>query len=126
MQIGYANVFVSDLERAISFYRDKLKLSLQFSSPDHGYASFSAGTVRLGIALPGADHANLLGRHTGIGLVVADLDAEFARLTSLGVQFPMPPTRQPWGGVMALVADPDGNVFYVDQAAPEAHQRFAS
>ncbi|MFM8643852.1 MAG: VOC family protein, partial [Actinomycetota bacterium] len=61
------------------------------------------------------------GRHTGIGLVVADLDAEFARLTSLGVQFPMPPTRQPWGGVMALVADPDGNVFYVDQAAPEAH-----
>jgi len=33
----------------------------------------------------------------------------------------MPPTRQPWGGVMALVADPDGNVFYVDQAAPEAH-----
>ncbi|MBM3717916.1 MAG: VOC family protein [Actinobacteria bacterium] len=121
MQIGYVNVFVSDLERAISFYRDKLKLSLQFSSPDHGYASFSAGTVRLGIALPGADHANLLGRHTGIGLVVADLDAEFARLTSLGVQFPMPPTRQPWGGVMALVADPDGNVFYVDQAAPEAH-----
>jgi len=121
MQVGYVNVFVSDLERAISFYRDKLKLSLQFSSPDHGYASFSAGTVRLGIALPGADHADLLGRHTGIGLVVADLDAEFARLTSLGVQFPMPPTRQPWGGVMALVADPDGNVFYVDQAAPEAH-----
>ncbi|MBM3799072.1 MAG: VOC family protein, partial [Actinobacteria bacterium] len=36
MQIGYVNVFVSDLERAISFYRDKLKLSLQFSSPDHG------------------------------------------------------------------------------------------
>ncbi|MBM3673140.1 MAG: VOC family protein [Actinobacteria bacterium] len=124
MQIGYVNVFVSDLERAITFYRDKLKMSLQFASPDHGYASFSAGTVRLGIALPGEDYTHLLGRHTGIGLVVADLDAEFARLTALGVRFTMPPTRQPWGGVMAMVADPDGNVFYLDQLAAAAQETF--
>ena len=118
MQIGYVNIFVSNLEGAISFYRDKLKLSLESASPDHGYASFSGGTVRLGVALPGKDHANLLGRHTGIGFVVADLDAEFARLTALGVRFTMPPTRQPWGAVMAMISDPDGNMFYLDQLAP--------
>ncbi len=27
----------------------------------------------------------------------------------------MAPQKQPWGGFMALFADPDGNVFYLDQ-----------
>lgn len=117
MQISYVNVFVTDLERAIGFYRDKLGLALQFSSPEHGYASFRAGPVRLGVALPGADHAALVGRHTGVGLEVADLAAEHARLAGLAVHFAMPPTRQPWGGFMAMIADADGNLFYLDQAS---------
>jgi len=120
MQIGYVNIFVSNLESAISFYRDKLKLSLESASPDHGYASFSGGTVRLGIAVPGEDHANLIGRHTGIGFRVRDLDSVFARLSALGVHFTMPPTRQPWGGVMAMISDLDDNLFYLDQLPPRA------
>ena len=117
MQIAYVNIFVTDLDMAIEFYRDKLGLALQFSSPEHGYASFVAGGVRLGIALPGADHADFVGRHTGVGLEVADLEAEHARLAGLGVHFTMPPTRQPWGGFMAMISDVDGNVFYLDQAS---------
>ena len=34
MQISYVNVFVTDLEKATEFYRDKLGLPLQFSSPE--------------------------------------------------------------------------------------------
>jgi predicted enzyme related to lactoylglutathione lyase len=117
MQVSYVNIFVSDLEQAIAFYRDKLGLALQFSSPQNGYASFAAGAVRLGVALPGADHADLVGRHTGVGLEVDDLGVEHARLAGLGVHFTMPPTRQPWGGFMAMISDADGNVFYVDQVA---------
>lgn len=26
-----------------------------------------------------------------------------------------PPQRQSWGGFIALLADPDGNLFYLDQ-----------
>lgn len=115
MQISYVNVFVTDLERAITFFRDQLGLDLQFSSPEHGYASFSAGSVRLGIALPGTDHADLVGRHTGVGLGVADLEAEHRRLSALGVRFTMAPTRQEWGGLMAMISDADGNIFYLDQ-----------
>lgn len=120
MRIAYVNVFVADLDRAIAFYGDTLGLVVEFASPEHGYASFSAGAVRLGLALPGADQASLVGRHTGIGLEVADLEAEHARLAGLGVRFAMPPTRQPWGGYMAMFADPDGNQFYLDQVA-EVH-----
>ena len=117
MQISYVNVFVADLEKATEFYRDKLGLHLQFSSPEHGYASFAAGSVRLGVALPGTDHAELVGRHTGVGFEVADFEAEYTRLSGLGVRFTMPPTRQPWGGFMAMISDADGNVFYLDQVS---------
>lgn len=117
MQISYVNIFVTDLDRAIAFYGDMLGLALQFSSPEHGYASFAAGAVRLGVALPGTDHADLVGRHTGVGLEVADLEAEHARLAGLGVRFTMPPTRQPWGGFMAMISDADGNILYLDQVS---------
>lgn len=117
MQIAYVNVFVSDLAEAIAFYRDRLGLQLQFSSAEHGYASFSAGAVRLGVALPGADQPQLVGRHTGVGFEVPDLEAEHTRLSGLGVRFTMPPTRQPWGGFLAMISDADGNVFYLDQVS---------
>ena len=68
MQIAYVNIFVSDLTKAIAFYQGKLGLQLQFSSSEHGYASLSAGAVRLGIAVPGQDEMQLIGRHTGLGV----------------------------------------------------------
>jgi predicted enzyme related to lactoylglutathione lyase len=117
MQISYVNIFVADLARATEFYRDKLGLPLQFASKEHGYASFAAGSVRLGVALPGPDHAQLVGRHTGVGFGVADLEAEHARLSGLGVRFVMPPSKQPWGGFMAMISDEDGNIFYLDQVS---------
>jgi lactoylglutathione lyase len=117
MKVAYVNVFVTDLQRALGFYRDALGLDVEFVSPEHGYASVSAGAVRLGLAVPGPEQSGLVGRHTGIGLEVADLEREHARLQARGVLFTMPPTRQPWGGFMALVSDPDGNVFYLDQVA---------
>src|SRR5262245_16887416 len=115
MQIAYVNVFVSDLSRAIEFYQSKLGLKLEHTSPEHGYALLSAGPVRLGLAVAGADQQQLVGRHTGIGLAVSDLESEHRRLAKRGVAFTMPPTKQPWGGFMALAADPDGNVLYLDQ-----------
>ncbi len=117
MQLAYVNVFVSDLARSTTFFQDTIGLSLLFSSPEHGYASFMAGGVRIGVAVPGSEQSQLVGRHTGIGFEVADLANEHTRLTGLGVQFTMPPTRQPWGAFMALFADPDGNIFYLDEAA---------
>ncbi len=117
MKIAYVNVFVSDLSRSIEFYRDTLGLRLELSAAEHGYASFATGHVRLGIALPGPDQTALVGRHTGVGLEVGDLEAEHGRLSGAGVQFPMQPTKQPWGGFMAMLADPDGNIFYLDQVS---------
>jgi len=115
IEIAYVNVFVTDLERAIGFYQSKLGLRLSHADEPHGYASLEAGKVRLGLAQASGEHEALAGRLTGIGLNVTDLEAEYARLVGLGVEFEMPPTRQPWGGFMALVRDPDGNTLYLDE-----------
>ena len=117
MQIAYVNVFVRDLSASIAFYEKTLGLALQHGAPEHGYASFAAGPVSLGLAVPGPEQDELLGRHTGVGFAVDDLEAEHARLVAEGVTFTMPPSRQPWGGFMALFADPDGNLYYLDEVA---------
>ena len=95
MKIAYVNVFVTDLPRALGFYEDALGLSMQFVSQELGYASVAAGAVRLGLAVPGREQTDLVGRHTGIGFEVSDLEHEHLRLKVLGIAFTMPPTKQP-------------------------------
>ena len=118
MKIGYVNVYVSNLERSVEFFEKSLGLKKQFADASHGYASFDAGPVRMGLAQidsGDADQRALLGRQTGIGFAVDDLDASHKDLVAKGVSFPMAPAKQPWGGTMGLFADPDGNIFYLDQ-----------
>lgn len=115
MKIAYVNVFVSDLKRSIEFFESTLGLELTLRAEEHDYASLAAGPVSLGLAVAGPDHTELVGGHTGIGFAVEDLEACYRRLVERGVSFPMAPSRQAWGGFLALMADPDGNVFYLDQ-----------
>jgi predicted enzyme related to lactoylglutathione lyase len=117
VEIAYVNIFVRNLETSVAFYRDILGLVPDRTDTGHGYASFRAGAVQLGLASVAGEQAALAGGHTGVGFSVGNLELEHARLTALGVRFPMPPTEQPWGGFMALFTDPDGNVFYLDQIA---------
>ncbi len=115
--IAYVNVFTGDLARAVAFFEQTLGLAKEFADPKLGYASFVAGPVRLGVAVAAPEQAHYVGRQTGIGFDVADLDAEYARLVALGVGFEAPPQRYPWGGYMALVKDPDSNIYYLDQTS---------
>ncbi len=117
-QLWYVNVFVSDLKRAVEFYQNTLGLPLQFQEERFGYASFAPEGVRLGIARVDPNQpesSSLVGRHTGVGFGVPDLSAAYEQLKARGVRFTMVPTKQPWGGFMATFADPDGNIFYLDQ-----------
>jgi len=114
-RIGYVTVGVRDVERSVAYYRDVLGFSLTFSAPEFSYAAFDVAGMRFAIASGGDE--SFTGRHTGIGFVVPDVDAAHAELVTKGVDFTMPPSKQPWGGYMAMFADPDGNSFYLDAAA---------
>jgi catechol 2,3-dioxygenase-like lactoylglutathione lyase family enzyme len=113
-RIGYVTVGVRDLERSLAFYRDVLGFSLMYSAPEFRYASCDVGGIRFAIAAAADD--SFTRRHTGIGLMVEDVDAAHAELSGKGVEFTMPPGKQPWGGYMGIFADPDGNTFYLDSA----------
>ncbi len=121
-KLWHVNVFVSDLQRAVAFFRDTLGLPLQFADAKFGYASFAPQGVHMGVARiePGAPESQtLIGRHTGIGFGVPDLDAAHRELASKRVRFTLPPTKQPWGGYLATFADLDVNLFHLDSLRSE-------
>lgn len=116
--IGYVIVGVTDLDRAIEFYRDSLGFEFVHAAPEFHFAEFRVGDRRFSLAGGGGggDGSHKVGGNTGIGFVVADVDAAYRELEGKGVTFTLKPARQPWGGYMGMFADPDGNVFYLDQA----------
>ncbi len=102
-------IFVSDLPRAVEFYRDSLRLPM--AQQGSFGAEFLDGPTHIGVhPAVHADAKKLVGRHTGITLFVTDLLHYCGDLHARGVRFVTEPTQQPWG-IMAMVADPDGNIL---------------
>ena len=103
-------VFVRDFDAAKRFYREQLKLPLVQESM--AIMEFFPGVgPTLGVSLAMTDAAlPLVGRHTGITLQVKDIEALCQGLVAAGVDFAEPLEKTPWGK-MAVVKDPDGNLF---------------
>ncbi len=102
-------IFVSDIDRAVAFYHETLGLPLR-SRGSFG-AELCEGDSRIGVhPAAHAEAKGMVGRHTGITLHVPDLLHHCGVLHDRGVRFVAEPTQQAWG-IMAMVADPDGNVL---------------
>lgn len=114
-------VFVHDIGRAIEFYRDRLALPI--TRQGSFGAEFLTGPTHIGVhPAAHADARAMVGRHTGITLYVPDLLHYCGELHQRGVRFVTEPTQQPWG-IMAMVADPDGNVLALwEDRLPQAHE----
>jgi catechol 2,3-dioxygenase-like lactoylglutathione lyase family enzyme len=111
----YASVryLVDDVDAAVAFYTDVLGFSL-LSRPAPPFADVVRGPLRLLLSGPQTSGARATpeelagpGRNR-IHLVVADLDAELARLRKAGVE-PLGDVVAGPGGRQFLVADPAGN-----------------
>ncbi|RII30941.1 MAG: glyoxalase [Geobacter sp.] len=112
MNVSMKNVvvFVTDLARSKTFYVDLLKLPLAGQS-EMLMEFFPGAPTTLGIALALQDDARkLVGRHTGLTLKVAEIEELCAALEAGGAKFVEPLEHSPWGK-MAVIADPDGNMF---------------
>jgi catechol 2,3-dioxygenase-like lactoylglutathione lyase family enzyme len=117
-QLVVVRVFVRDWPRAIRFYTETLGIPLASRSDEFGWAQLDTGAAQLALERfrPGEEEeapdseGDLVGRFLGVSLAVADIDATYRRLRSRGVEFLEPPAVMPWGGVLAHLRDPDGNV----------------
>ena len=102
-RLSYVMEFVADMNRAVEFYRDVVGLNLKFQSP--GWSEFSTGDTTF--ALHPASAKNPAGK-VEVGFTVSDLHARYAEMQGKGVQFPMPPAKQDFGGTLAQFRDCEG------------------
>jgi predicted enzyme related to lactoylglutathione lyase len=110
-------IFVHNIDRAIEFYETTLGLPLR-NRGSFG-AEFLDGVTRIGIH-PAAhdDSKSMVGRHTGLTFQVDGLLHFCGDLHAKGVTFVAEPTEMSWG-IMAMVADPDGNVMALWESPAE-------
>ena len=109
-------LWTADLDRMLRFYRDTLKFPLHSFHEDEGFAAFQLGDLRFNVGL----HDEIRGQsrdplrvmpHLGVD----DIHGEHARLASEGVEFIRTPEQEHWGGWVATLKDPDGNVLQLLQ-----------
>jgi len=110
--IGQIGFTVSDLEKAITFYRDRLGLKHLFSAPP-GMAFFAAGEVRLMLSRPEKPDSERFS--CVLYFKVADIQVARDALAERGVTFEAEPHRvakmpehELW---MAFFRDPDRNLL---------------
>ncbi|WIX90084.1 VOC family protein [Amycolatopsis sp. DG1A-15b] len=123
MSEQYASVryVVDDVPAAIGFYTTHLGFTVRMSAAP-AFADVTRGPLRLLLSGPASSgaratpaDASAAGRNR-IHLIVADLDAEIARLTDAGVAFRTEVVSGP-GGRQILLADPAGNLVELFQPA---------
>jgi catechol 2,3-dioxygenase-like lactoylglutathione lyase family enzyme len=119
--VAVVGVFVSDEDKALDFYVNKLGFEKRADEP------MGDGLRWIEVAPPGATTRIVLtrgygdwsqekvGQFAGIVFEPDDINATYQELSARGVEFTEPPTAQPWGGVQALFKDQDGNTFVLVQ-----------
>ncbi len=122
-KIMAVELLVRDLAKCTAFYRDTLGLEVRESDPDS--VSFKMGNVYFFLLeLTGAAamvsekpiDLKADGRPRSLlAAGVADVDAAYETLKARGVTFLRPPTDQPWGLRTAFFADPEGNLWEINQ-----------
>jgi methylmalonyl-CoA/ethylmalonyl-CoA epimerase len=116
--IGQIAVTVSDVPRAVTFYRGVLGLPFLFEAP--GMAFFQAGEVRLMLGVPeGTGGARL---SSLVYFRVEDIHASCKELEARGISFTHEPrlvhrgtTADLW---LAFFHDPDGNALALMSEVP--------
>lgn len=107
-------VFVTDWERAMRFYVETLEMVAAYRSDDVGWAQMATGEGQLAVErvnVSDDEGRALVGRFMAVSLQVPNIVATYKKLVERGVEFVGPPERQPWGGILAHLRDPDGNVL---------------
>ena len=103
---------ISDLDRAVAFYRDALGMPLLFQAPP-GLAFFKCGSIRLMLSRPEGEFKP--GASSVLYFKIAGIEVLHTSLRVRGVKFVDEPhfiTRMPTHDLwMTFFKDPDGNTL---------------
>jgi catechol 2,3-dioxygenase-like lactoylglutathione lyase family enzyme len=126
LRVWLASIPVSDLEQAADFYTQVLGLKLQLKSAENQWAEVGPDEPSSKIALyvPKADDPRKPGGPSGVRLETDSIFEFHRKLIDEEVVFKLKPERRPWGGLLAVFLDPDGNEIEVVED-PEHYSRVA-
>ena len=118
VRFSQVRLLVDDFPACFRFLQDQLGLECTYGGEDDGYASFRAGTGSVAVFRREEQGDVVELRAAGDGaltvLEVDDVDAEAERLGDALVRAPV--SMAAWGGRVAYVRDPDGNLFELFQS----------
>ncbi len=100
------------MKELADFYQQGLQLGTPISHADN-HLGFQLSGIYLGF-----DKVDQEQHHNGaisLWFRVENIEATFKRLTELGAKVKYPPTKKPWGDILAALLDPDGNIIGLAQ-----------
>ncbi len=115
MRVNFVNIPVSDQDRALAFYTEKLGFEVvtdQAYGPNQRWIQLVPPGAETGIVLftpPGQE--DRIGGFQNMAFICDDVVGTCQRLAERGVEFVQPAARSDWGGMQAIFKDPDGNIF---------------
>jgi predicted enzyme related to lactoylglutathione lyase len=113
--VKFVSIPVTDQDRAIEFYTEKLGMTIMTDQP------MGPGAQRwIELAVPGADtrvvlftpagHEDRIGGFSNVVFASDHVEKTHQQLAARGVEFVQPPKKEPWG-TSAIFKDQDGNQF---------------
>jgi predicted enzyme related to lactoylglutathione lyase len=106
-------VSTSNMDEMIQFYQ---KLGILFRIEDHGsgkHAEADVGGVHFSLRTQSFDTQP--GTRVSVCFHVPNLEECCKNLESCGLRLVEPPKPMPFGGVIAVIADPDGNQVFLSR-----------
>jgi uncharacterized glyoxalase superfamily protein PhnB len=139
--IGGAVVIVSDQQKAIEFYTQKLGFELKSDIPFGTGSGSSTEGLRWVEVAPKASQSSIslmvpnpmmmsngveieaikksIGAETGIWFYSKNMQLTYEELKGKGVDITAP-EKQEWGGIMSKVKDQDGNSYSILSSLPQS------
>lgn len=109
--IGTVAVVVSDVTKAMEWYRDVLGFEVAGDPKEHWVTTGTKGAEH---RLHLCEHKPLEPGNTGISFLCDDVEKTHNELKARGVKFTKDPQKEPWG-TYAMLADSEGNEFWLIQ-----------
>jgi predicted enzyme related to lactoylglutathione lyase len=117
--VKFVSVSVSDYDRALKFYTEKLQFRLitdQKFTDNSRWIELQIQDSETKVVLftpPGQQHR--VGSFMNMAFASNDVVKSYEELKNRGVEFKVPPTQAPWGTYSQFV-DSEGNIFVLSSA----------
>ena len=125
--VDFITLFVDDLDRSKTFYRDVFGLPLLFEDENSAVFRFANTGINLlrskaaeDLIRPGAVARQDAGARLVFTIDVDDVDEVCAELAEHGVELLNGPVNRPWGRRTASFTDPGGHIWEIAEDLPLA------